>query len=90
MRKLLSSVVYIYADPFDALVCCSWCVCVLRRVLFLNQVQEQTRSKTHSKEEHKSASKEPVYIYRIYTTEESNFFIKKILTPDDGHIGRNM
>jgi hypothetical protein len=26
----------------------------------------------------------------ILTTEDRNFLIKKILTPDDGHIGRNM
>jgi hypothetical protein len=32
-------------------------------------------------------SKGPAY---ILTTEDSSFLIKKILTPDDGRIGRNM
>jgi hypothetical protein len=37
--------------------------------------------------QHTSASKGPAY---ILTTEDSNFRIKKILTPYDGHIGQNM
>jgi hypothetical protein len=36
---------------------------------------------------HASASKESAY---ILTTEDSSFLIKKILTPDDGHIGQIM
>jgi hypothetical protein len=44
------------------------------------------RNTTHQLQ-HTSASKEPAYILK---TEDSSFLIKRILTPDDGHIGRNM
>jgi hypothetical protein len=37
--------------------------------------------------QHTSASKKPAYILK---TEDIGFLIRKILTPDDGHIGRNM
>jgi hypothetical protein len=55
-------------------------------------------SKTNSKEEHNAPTPTQgrievtcIYIYtHILTTETGSFLIKKILAPDDGHIGRNM
>jgi hypothetical protein len=49
--------------------------------------------KTHSKGEHNAPTPTHKPIERhvnILTTEESNFLIKNILTPDDGHLGRNL
>jgi hypothetical protein len=58
-------------------------------------VLNKTRGKTHSKEEHNAPTPthkriEETCIYTLLTTEDSSFLIKKFLTLDDGHIGRNM
>jgi hypothetical protein len=44
---------------------------------------QRTNSNTH-------AHRRETPAYTILTTEDSSLLIKKILTPDDGHIGRNM
>jgi hypothetical protein len=46
--------------------------------------QIRVRKNTTHQLQHTSASKGPAY---ILTTEDSSFLIKKILTPDGGHIG---
>jgi hypothetical protein len=82
MRKLLSSVVNIYAGPFDALVCWSWCVVSGTR----HKEKHTARKNTMHQLQHTSAMKGPAY---KLTTEDSSFLIKMIFTPDDGHTGRN-
>jgi hypothetical protein len=85
LRKLLSSVVNIYAGPFDAPVC--WCVVFFLQESGTRHTEKHTaRKNTMYQLQHTSAWKGTAF---ILTTEDSSFLIKKILTPDDGHIGQN-
>jgi hypothetical protein len=53
----------------------------------------KTRSKAHSKKEHNTPTPNTSTskgLACILTIEDSSFYIEDILTPDNGHIGRNM
>jgi hypothetical protein len=91
--SLIWSYVILYACVLE-LMCCvlPWCVfCCLFCSCSCSGTRHREKhtagkNATHILQ-HTSTSKGPAYILK---TEDSSFLNKKILTPDDGHIGRNM